>query len=65
MSRGSDNYYSILEWQGITELVDPVCKECDGERYCDYGYGEDVRTEPCEACNLGGDEPDEDRDDGF
>jgi len=35
-----------------------VCDECDGEGVCDYGFGEDVRTYPCEKCSDGGDEDD-------
>ena len=57
----------ILRWHEIIKAIDPVidvehipCDECGGERYCEYGRGEDVRTEPCEKCNLGGDEPDGD-----
>jgi len=54
---------SIQRWHEIIRLIDPVididhipCSECGGERYCEYGRGEDVRTEPCEICNLGGDD---------
>jgi len=52
---------SIQRWHEIIRLIDPAiniddipCSECGGEKYCDYGRGEDVRTEPCEVCNLGG-----------
>ena len=29
---------------------DEICSECGGEGVCDYGFGEDVKTYPCENC---------------
>lgn len=53
------NYNDLIDF-----LEAIPCGECGGERYCDYGFGEEVRTMACEMCNAD-DEPDEERDDGF
>lgn len=40
-------------------LIEPVCSECGGEGFCDYGFGEDVKTYPCEKCCPEEDDSDE------
>ena len=42
-----------------------VCPECDGERYCDYGRGEDESIEGCQVCNEDGHMYDPNEDDAY
>ena len=56
-----DDHVLCLECIKVIDVEDLICAECGGEKFCDYGYGEDVRTEACEICNMGADEPDDDR----
>jgi len=54
------------EWKEVDcdplEILQRPCSECGGEKYIDVVFnGDDSRKEACEKCNLGGDEPDEDR----
>jgi hypothetical protein len=31
-------------------MIDPHCKECNGEGHADYGRGEDTEELPCQKC---------------
>ena len=58
-------WYLKLNKDGDTEIpcgcgCKDICPECDGERYCDYGRGEDESIEGCQVCNEEGDTGDDD-----
>ncbi len=43
----------------ISDYANPKCEECNGEGFCTYGQGEDVKDEPCQVCFPHGYENDE------
>jgi len=58
-------WYLKLNKDGDTEIpcgcgCKDTCPECDGERFCDYGRGEDESIEGCQVCNDGDDGEDPD-----